>query len=132
MQGPRNTWPESCPVHPVSLDGFSTWPPDCPQNNKRGNVRRGFIVVLDVGKSLTKLTLWSPERRMVDRRTRANQSHAMGAFLCLDTAGIAAWLEETLSQFARQGDIAAIIPVGARRRCGIAGRWRPVPCAARL
>ena len=75
-------------------------------------MRRGYIVVLDVGKSLTKLTLWSPQRRMVDRRARANLSHDVDGFLCLDVPGITSWLEETLSQFARQGDIAAIIPVG--------------------
>jgi sugar (pentulose or hexulose) kinase len=82
-------------------------------------VRHGYIVVLDVGKSLTKLTLWSPERRMVDRRTRVNQIHAVGDFLRLDTPGITAWLQETLSQFSRQGDIAAIIPVGHGAAAGL-------------
>lgn len=74
-------------------------------------VRRGFIVVLDVGKSLTKLTLWSPQRQMMARRTRANFSGAMDGLLSLDVAGITGWLAETLIDFARHGDIAAIIPV---------------------
>lgn len=75
-------------------------------------MRRGFIIVLDVGKSLTKLTLWSPERHLVGRRARANLSRAADGFLYLDTPGITAWLEEGLAEFARMGDIVAIIPVG--------------------
>lgn len=74
-------------------------------------VRRGFIVVLDVGKSLSKLTLWSPERQMMARRTRANRSSIVDGLLALDVPGITVWLSETLTDFARQGDIAAIIPV---------------------
>jgi sugar (pentulose or hexulose) kinase len=73
-------------------------------------VRRGFIVVLDVGKSLSKLTLWSPGRRMVARRAHANLSCSVGGFLSLDVAGITAWLTQTLTEFAGLGDIAAIIP----------------------
>jgi sugar (pentulose or hexulose) kinase len=73
-------------------------------------IRRGFIVILDVGKSLTKLTLWSPERRMMARRTRANFSSTVDGLLSLDVPGITTWLAETLTDFARQGDIAAIIP----------------------
>lgn len=72
--------------------------------------RRGFIVVLDVGKSLSKLTLWSPERRMVARRTRANLSHRVDGFLSLDVPGITAWLAQSLTEFASLGEIAAIIP----------------------
>jgi sugar (pentulose or hexulose) kinase len=75
-------------------------------------VRRGFIIVLDVGKSLSKLTLWSPGRHMVSRRVRVNLSRTTDDFLYLDTPGITAWLEEVLAEFARMGDIAAIIPVG--------------------
>lgn len=82
-------------------------------------LRRGFIVVLDVGKSLTKLTLWSPERRMVDRRTRVNRSWALADFLSLDTQGITDWLAQVLAEFAQQGDIAAIIPVGHGAACGL-------------
>jgi sugar (pentulose or hexulose) kinase len=67
---------------------------------------------LDVGKSLTKLTLWSPERQMAARRTRANFAGTSGDFLTLDVPGITSWLQESLMDFARQGDIAAIIPVG--------------------
>jgi hypothetical protein len=72
--------------------------------------RRGFIVVLDVGKSLSKLTLWSPERQMVARRTRANLSYAADGFVSLDVPGITAWLAQGLTEFAGLGDIAAIIP----------------------
>jgi sugar (pentulose or hexulose) kinase len=72
--------------------------------------RRGFIVILDVGKSLSKLTLWSPERQMVARRSRTNLSHRVDGLLCLDVPGITAWLAQSLAEFASLGDIAAIIP----------------------
>ena len=72
--------------------------------------RRGFIVVLDVGKSLSKLTLWSPERQMVARRARANLSYNADGFVSLDVPGITAWLAQGLTEFAGLGDIAAIIP----------------------
>lgn len=75
-------------------------------------MRRGYIAILDVGKSLTKLTLWSPERRMVERRTRANQSRTADGMLRLDVPGITTWLAEGLAHFSGLGDIAAIIPVG--------------------
>lgn len=74
--------------------------------------RRGHIVVLDVGKSLTKLTLWSPDRQMLERRVRANLSGMANGLLRLDVAGITQWLEEGLTHFARLGEISAIIPVG--------------------
>ena len=75
-------------------------------------MRRGSIVVLDIGKSLTRLTLWSPTRQLVARRARANCSQTADGFLALDVPGITTWLAETLREFAGHGDIAAIIPVG--------------------
>ena len=68
--------------------------------------------MLDVGKTLAKMTLWSPDRRLIDRLTRANERSVGTDYPSLDIGGITAWLESALKNFARQGDIAAIIPVG--------------------
>lgn len=67
-------------------------------------------VVLDVGKTMSKLTLWDGGA-LVERRTRANESVATGQYRTLDSDGIAAWMVETLSDFAKIGRIGAIIPV---------------------
>lgn len=67
------------------------------------------VVVVDVGKTLSKLSLWS-QGKLLDRRTRPN-TRCAGAYPCLDAKGIEAWMEEVLADFARQTPIAAIIPV---------------------
>jgi sugar (pentulose or hexulose) kinase len=70
------------------------------------------VVVLDVGKTLVKLTLWGEETGALSRRrTLPNRSVAMGRYSALDPAHIEGWLAETLAEFARFGPIAAIIPV---------------------
>ena len=75
-------------------------------------MRQGCVVVLDVGKTLAKLTLWSPERRLIERRIYRNKPTVSDGYPALDVKGIAAWLTDTLTAFARLGDIAAIVPVG--------------------
>lgn len=73
---------------------------------------RGSTVVLDIGKTLAKVTLWSADRRMLDRRTRPNaRAISPEGYPCLDVAGIETWLAESLKVFARQGAIGAIVPV---------------------
>jgi sugar (pentulose or hexulose) kinase len=73
---------------------------------------RDCIVVLDVGKTLAKLTLWSPDGNLVDRSTRPNERRfSPDAYPCLDVAGIESWMVETLASFARQKPIGAIVPV---------------------
>ncbi|MEJ1969158.1 MAG: hypothetical protein WDN03_11090 [Rhizomicrobium sp.] len=75
-------------------------------------MRRGCVVIIDVGKSLSKLTMWSSDRRLVARRTHANAVRAADGYPSLDVEGITAWLAATLEELARQSDIAAIVPVG--------------------
>lgn len=75
-------------------------------------MRQGYTVVLDVGKTLAKLTMWSWDKRLVDRRTRLNLRCLVHGTPCLDVAGITSWLSESLRIFAAKGDIAAIVPVG--------------------
>ena len=77
------------------------------------------IAVLDVGKTLAKLSLWSPDMQQIERRTRPNASGTAGGYPCLDGGGIAAWLEEALKDLARKGRIAAIVPVAHGAACAI-------------
>ncbi len=72
---------------------------------------KGCAVVLDVGKTLPKLTLWSPDGQLVDRQSRRNSVQGGGAYPALDVQGTIDWLGVVLAGFARQGEIAAIIPV---------------------
>ncbi len=70
-------------------------------------------VVLDIGKTLVKLTLWDAETGMlICRRTLANRSVETKRYRALDPAHIEDWLEPTLKEFTTLGPIGAIIPVG--------------------
>ena len=69
------------------------------------------FVVLDVGKTLTKLSLWDRAGTLLERRTRTNARVDAGAYLALDAAGIDDWLAGSLADFAQCADIGAIIPV---------------------
>jgi sugar (pentulose or hexulose) kinase len=63
-------------------------------------------IVLDVGKTLSKLSLWTPEGRLLERRTRPNPRSGT-----LDASGIEGWIEKTLREFAALAHIGSIIPV---------------------
>jgi sugar (pentulose or hexulose) kinase len=75
-------------------------------------LRDDLIVVLDVGKTLAKLSLWTRGGALVARESRQNARVDAGAYLALDAAGIEAWAAEVLRQFAGLGRVSAIIPVG--------------------
>jgi sugar (pentulose or hexulose) kinase len=70
------------------------------------------IVVLDVGKTHAKLTLWAPDGSLIARRLRANAVISTGDYRTLDVVGIEAWVAEVLSEFASLGRVGAIVPVG--------------------
>lgn len=72
---------------------------------------RGLIVVLDVGKTLTKLSLWSPSGDLRAREARPNLRVETKSYVALDVAGIESWAMETLQRFARMGEISAIVPI---------------------
>ena len=71
----------------------------------------GWTVVLDVGKTLSKTSLWDEGGRCVARRSRPNQRKNAHGSLTLDIAGIERWLEGVLQEFARLGPVEAIVPV---------------------
>jgi sugar (pentulose or hexulose) kinase len=69
-------------------------------------------VVLDLGKTLSKLTLWAPDGRLLADLNRPNEPSDAGAYVALDAAGIEAFIEKGLREFARTAVIGDIIPVG--------------------
>lgn len=69
-------------------------------------------IVLDVGKTLAKLSLWSSGGELIERRVRPNERIKAGSYVALDTAGIEGWAVEVLRYFATLADVGAIVPVG--------------------
>lgn len=69
-------------------------------------------VVLDVGKTMAKLSLWTPAGALIARETRPNQRVDTGAYIGLDADGIEQWMGQVLARFAGMERIGAIIPVG--------------------
>src|SRR3954454_6669440 len=63
-------------------------------------------IVLDVGKTLSKLSLWTPEGRLLERRTRPNPRSGT-----LDAEGIEDWREGILRELGTLAHIGPTIPV---------------------
>lgn len=80
---------------------------------------RRCVVVLDVGKTNAKLTLWDAAGRLLDRADRANRSALGPGYRALDAEGIEAWLAETLSRFAAAAEVGAIVPVAHGAACAL-------------
>ncbi len=74
----------------------------------RGCVTGRANIILDIGKTHSKLTLWDENAALVAREMRANASIGEA----LDTDGLELWLAETLSVFAKQAHVSAIMTVG--------------------
>ncbi len=72
---------------------------------------QGSAVILDVGKTNAKLTLWDEQGRIVARRSRANARSPAERYRALDVAGIEAWMVEGLREFAGLAQVRAIVPV---------------------
>src|SRR5277367_1885836 len=97
--------------------------------NHRGGMTGGWTIVLDVGKTHSKSTLWNDTGNCVARRARPNPQVNTGNSHTLDTAGIERWLRGVLSEFARLGPIAAIVPIahGAGVALIAKGQWQTAP-----
>lgn len=74
-------------------------------------LKSGLTVVLDVGKTLTKLSLWGPSGEMIARESRPNQRPLAAGYACLDADGIEAWACGVLRNFASLGRVTALVPV---------------------
>ena len=57
----------------------------------------GYAIVVDIGKTMSKVSLWSREGKMLDRATRLNETMRQDGLLRLDADGIGEWLVEALA-----------------------------------
>ena len=69
------------------------------------------IAVLDIGKSRSKLSLWSEKGTLIHAADRLNRSVARDGLAQLDVSGIRDWLVAALATAAALAEIRAIIPV---------------------
>jgi len=75
-------------------------------------MRERAAIVLDVGKTLSKLTLWSHRGQSLDRWVRPNERIETDAgYRGLDVVGVEGWLAGALSHCARIAEVGAIICV---------------------
>lgn len=77
-----------------------------------GTVNEGCTVVVDVGKTHAKVSLWDAEGRLIDRHSRANIPQTASGYKALDVSGIDRWLSESLTAFAQKGVVSHIVTVG--------------------
>lgn len=74
---------------------------------------QGKTIVVDIGKTNAKVSLWNSDAQMVERHVRANEpQQSPSGYQSLDVAGIDGWLLESISAFARLGPVARIVTVG--------------------
>ena len=78
-------------------------------------------VVLDVGKTMTKINLWGAEGRLIEHRERLNGRVETGLYVGLDAGGIERFVGESLEHFGKLADVEAIIPVGHGAAAAILG-----------
>ncbi|QUD90616.1 FGGY-family carbohydrate kinase [Phenylobacterium montanum] len=74
-------------------------------------MKDGCSLVLDVGKTNAKMTLWTADGDCLARRVRANEPQRGGPFPTLDRQGLEAWVKATLKDLATLGRIETIVPV---------------------
>jgi sugar (pentulose or hexulose) kinase len=99
------------------------------------------VVILDAGKTHTKMTLWTPEGALLKRRSHQNSIVDAGGYQALDTAAIESWIAATLKEFAGIRSICAIVPAGhgaaaaliqdGRLVCAPLDYEQPIPAATR-
>jgi len=90
----------------------------------------GRVIVLDVGKTLAKLSLWDEQGRVLTQRVSANRPLKTSSGRALEALSIESWLAITLAEFARMGPVAAIVPVAHGAAAAVIGRGclaSPVP-----
>lgn len=73
-------------------------------------MEKGFAIVVDIGKTLSKITLWSRSGEMLDKFTRSNENISHDNLKRLDETGIAGFICDTLAILS-QHPIEYIIPV---------------------
>lgn len=79
----------------------------CPESA----LKLGFAIVVDCGKTLSKVTLWSRDGALLDRQVRPNAVVAHDGIRRLDAVGIGEWLVQALAAYADH-PVEAIVPTG--------------------
>jgi sugar (pentulose or hexulose) kinase len=72
---------------------------------------QSLVAVVDVGKSLSKLSMWTETGELIAKESRVNAPVAGTAYSALDADGIERWLVETLRRLAGHGHVRALVPV---------------------
>lgn len=72
---------------------------------------KGAIIVIDLGKTLSKVSLWTREGRMIDRRVRPNGPFIVDGVRGLDVDTVGAWMLDMLRDFSSH-PVETIVPVG--------------------
>lgn len=70
----------------------------------------GFAIVVDIGKTRSKVTLWSREGNILANCSRANSPVSIDGIQRLDESGIAAFIRKSLADFAAH-PVEYIVPV---------------------
>ncbi len=73
-------------------------------------MKEGHAVIVDIGKTRSKVTLWSRDGKLLEKRSRANSVIVTEGVPSLDVAGIASLIDESLSCFAEH-PVEYIVPV---------------------
>ncbi|MCY1673035.1 FGGY family carbohydrate kinase [Novosphingobium sp. SL115] len=71
----------------------------------------GSTIVIDLGKTLSKVSLWNLDGRMVDRQVRPNVPVEVAGARRLDAQDVGKWLLETIASYASH-PVRTIVPVG--------------------
>src|SRR5580658_99692 len=70
------------------------------------------IAVVDIGKTRSKLSLWTPEGSRLAEADYVNATPAGEGPRQLDVRGVGAWLTRALAEMAQRAEITAIVPAG--------------------
>jgi len=77
----------------------------------RDALDHGAYIVIDLGKTLSKVSLWDRAGRKLAQQVRPNAPVTVDGVRCLDTKGVGAWLTGALAAWAEH-PVEAIVPVG--------------------
>lgn len=74
----------------------------------------GRTIVVDIGKTNAKVSLWDDDAQLISRKLRSNERPPPlpQGYRTLDVHGIDAWLVESIREFAADGPVARIVTVG--------------------
>lgn len=84
-------------------------------------MKQRAAVVLDVGKSLSKLSLWDANGRRLAACSRTNERVDTRAYIALDARGIEEFVADSLSNFGRLAKIDSIVTVGHGAAAALVG-----------